>query len=73
MLLPPPIRLSRPLAFLPPISEPEALPENTYKLTIVAAGEVRDADGNLLNEVEATRDVVVTESEMNRILEGQTP
>lgn len=55
------------------MTEPDALPENTYKLVIVAAGEVRDADGNLLNQVEGTRDVVVTESEMNRILEGQTP
>jgi len=55
------------------MTEPEALPENTYKLTIVAAGEVRDADGNLLNQVDATREVVVTESEMNQILEGQKP
>jgi len=55
------------------MSEPEVLPENTYVLTIVAAGEVRDADGNLLNVVDGTTEVVVTESEMNTILEGQTP
>lgn len=51
--------------------EPEALPENTYKLVIVAAGEVRDADGNLLNVVEASSGPqVVTQSQLNELLKG---
>lgn len=54
------------------MTAPIELPENTYKLVIVAAGEVRDADGNLLNVAEGSSEVVVTESEMHTILKGQT-
>lgn len=53
--------------------EAEPLPENTYQIVITAAGEVRDADGNLLNVVEGVGEPqVVTESQLKELLEKES-
>lgn len=45
--------------------------ENKFMVIRTAAGEVRDADGNLLNVVEGSSEPqIVTESELKAILEG---
>jgi hypothetical protein len=43
-----------------------------YQLTITAVGEVRDADGNLIEQnvpVEST--IIVTEAQARELMEGQ--
>jgi len=42
-----------------------------YELKIIASGEVRDADGNLLNTPTAESTVIVTEAEALAIMERQ--
>ena len=40
-----------------------------YRLEIIATGEVRDADGNLVSQPEATTTIEVTEQEALAIAE----
>jgi hypothetical protein len=42
-----------------------------YELKFTATGEVRDADGNLLNQTPIEHTVIVTEDELRQHLEGQ--
>lgn len=50
------------------MSEP---PAQLYELKITASGEVRDADGNLIeSDIPVTSTVYVTEAEARAILEG---
>lgn len=44
-----------------------------FELRITATGEVRDADGNLLNQVPIESVQVVTAEEAERILSGIQP
>ena len=38
--------------------------QQLFEITLSATGEVRDADGNLLNQVPVTQTIVVTEDEL---------
>ena len=42
-----------------------------YELKIIATGEVRDADGNLLNTPTAESTVILTEAEASDLIERQ--
>lgn len=42
-----------------------------YRLEIIATGEVRDADGNLVSQPVAQSTVEVTEQEALEIIKGQ--
>jgi len=44
-----------------------------YELRIVATGEVRDADGNLLNQPVAESTMQVTEDQARAIIERSQP
>jgi len=45
--------------------------EKLYQLKITATGEVRDAEGNLLNQTPIESVEIVTESELKARLEGE--
>lgn len=47
-------------------------PKQLYELRIIATGEVRDADGNLVEQVPIEATQVVTEAQ-KAIIEGNQP
>ena len=43
----------------------------TYQIKVVATGEVRDADGNLVESIPIETTRIVTESELARLTDGE--
>lgn len=44
-----------------------------FEVTITATGEVRDADGNLIETVPVTGTTTMTAEQVAAMLEGETP
>lgn len=44
-----------------------------YRMVITASGTVRDADGNVVNELPIEATAILTEDEARQLMQGDTP
>jgi hypothetical protein len=47
------------------------MPEPRYRVTITAVGEVRDSDGNLVEQIPIQESVDMTQAELDEYINGK--